>query len=379
MAEAIGVGLRRARMAVDVAHDGIGGLDRALDADYDVIVLDRDLPGIHGDTICAELIRAGSRSRVIVTAAGTTEDLVGGLGLGADDYLPKPFDFPELVARIGALMRRAQPDSPRSFVAATSSSIWASDASCVVADSWTSHPRSSACSELLLAARGRVVSSEELLERVWDENADPFTQAVKITVSRLRAKLGEPPIIETVPPADTVSEAERSAATSRPTRFRFRGLLPRPTIRLRLTLLYGALFLMSGAALLGVTYLLVSTATGNPLVYQAPNGQLTISVTGTTGGAATAAGRPGRGGQRERRAARPNPGSATGAGVGRGATSRPDAAIPHMVGCRSRDHGRRLNRHRLAGGGASAAATSPADRRRPANLGDQPGAGRDLA
>ena len=113
MAEAVAVGLRRAQLAVDVAFDGTTGLERALDNDYDVIVLDRDLPGMHGDEVCAELVEGGVRSRVLMlTAAATTEDLVDGLGLGADDYLPKPFDFPVLVARIGALLRRAQPAVP---------------------------------------------------------------------------------------------------------------------------------------------------------------------------------------------------------------------------------------------------------------------------
>src|SRR5262250_2420810 len=113
MAQAVASGLRRARMAVDVALDGTAGLERALLNDYDVVVLDRDLPGLHGDEVCAELVAAGCRSRVLMlTAAAAMEDLVDGLGIGADDYLPKPFDFPVLVARIGALMRRAQPAIP---------------------------------------------------------------------------------------------------------------------------------------------------------------------------------------------------------------------------------------------------------------------------
>lgn len=200
MAEAIAVGLRRALMAVDVAFDGSAGLEMALATDYDVIVLDRDLPGIHGDAICAELVRAGNRGRVIMlTAAGTTGDLVNGLGLGADDYLPKPFDFPELVARIGALMRRSQRALPpilrRGDLELDLAQRRAQRGGRVLELT----PKEFGVLELLLAAEGRVVSAEELLERVWDENADPFTQAVKITVSRLRAKLGQPPLIETVP------------------------------------------------------------------------------------------------------------------------------------------------------------------------------------
>src|SRR5215471_4666813 len=113
MAETVAVGLRRAQMAVDVALDGPTGLDRALTHGYDVIVLDRDLPGLHGDQVCAELVAAGCRSRVLMlTAAAANENLVDGLGLGADDYLSKPFDFPVLAARIGALMRWAQPAIP---------------------------------------------------------------------------------------------------------------------------------------------------------------------------------------------------------------------------------------------------------------------------
>lgn len=113
MASTVAAGLRRAEMAVDVALDGPGGLERALVSDYDVIVLDRDLPGLHGDDVCARLVTSGCRSRILMlTAAAATEDLVDGLGRGADDYLPKPFDFPVLVARIGALFRRAQPAIP---------------------------------------------------------------------------------------------------------------------------------------------------------------------------------------------------------------------------------------------------------------------------
>jgi DNA-binding response OmpR family regulator len=200
MAETVAAGLRRARMAVDVALDGPAGLERALTSDYDVIVLDRDLPGLHGDVVCRRLVAAGCRSRVLMlTAAATAEDLVGGLGLGADDYLPKPFDFPVLVARIGALFRRAQPAIPPVLrrgdlvVDTAQRAAWRADRQLDLA------PKEFGVLELLLAARGRAVSAEELLERVWDENADPFTAAVKITVSRLRAKLGDPPLIDTVP------------------------------------------------------------------------------------------------------------------------------------------------------------------------------------
>jgi DNA-binding response OmpR family regulator len=199
MAGAIGVGLRRARMAVDLAFDGRSGLERALENDYDVIVLDRDLPGLHGDAICAELVDAGNRARVLMlTAAGTTEDLVDGLGLGADDYLAKPFDFPELVARIGALVRRAQPALPPVLRHGDLELDIARRVARRGGRRLGLTPKEFGALELLLVAEGRVVSAEELLERVWDEHADPFSQVVKITISRLRAKLGEPPVIETV-------------------------------------------------------------------------------------------------------------------------------------------------------------------------------------
>ncbi|MFD9606360.1 response regulator transcription factor [Streptomyces sp. NPDC059970] len=199
MAQTVAVGLRRAQMAVDVTFDGPGGLERALQSDYDVIVLDRDLPGMHGDEVCAELIVAGCRSRVLMlTAASTTEDLVDGLSLGADDYLPKPFDFPVLMARIGALARRAHPAVPPVLrhgdleVDTARRKARRGDRALELA------PKEFGVLELLLASKGRAVSAEELLERVWDEAADPFTSAVKITISRLRAKLGNPAVIETV-------------------------------------------------------------------------------------------------------------------------------------------------------------------------------------
>jgi DNA-binding response OmpR family regulator len=199
MAGAVAVGLRRVGMAVDVAFEGCGGLERALLNDYDVIVLDRDLPGMHGDQVCAELVDHGCRSRVLMlTAAAGMDDLVDGLGRGADDYLAKPFDFPVLVARLGALLRRAQPAIPPVLragdvrVDTAQRRAWRAQRPLELA------PKEFGVLELLLASAGRAVSAEELLERVWDEAADPFTNAVKITISRLRAKLGEPPIIETV-------------------------------------------------------------------------------------------------------------------------------------------------------------------------------------
>ena len=202
MAEAIGVGLRRAVMVVDIALDGPRGRAMALRNDYDVIVLDRDLPGLHGDAICTELLDVGCRSRVLMlTAAATMHDLVDGLDRGADDYLPKPFDFPVLVARIHALVRRAQPALPPVLRHDDLELDAAQRRARRNGRRLDLSPKEFGVLELLLGSRGRVVSSEELLERVWDEAADPFTHAVKIAVSRLRSKLGDPPVIETVPKA----------------------------------------------------------------------------------------------------------------------------------------------------------------------------------
>ncbi|MFD8635654.1 response regulator transcription factor, partial [Streptomyces sp. NPDC059656] len=178
MAQTVAVGLRRARMAVDVALDGPGGLERAMCNDYDVIVLDRDLPGMHGDAVCSELIAAGNRSRVLMlTAAATAEDLVDGLGIGADDYLPKPFDFPVLIARIGALARRAHPAVPPVLrhgdlvVDTARRDARRGERQLELA------PKEFGVLEVLLASKGRAVPAEELLERVWDDAADPFTSA----------------------------------------------------------------------------------------------------------------------------------------------------------------------------------------------------------
>jgi DNA-binding response OmpR family regulator len=199
LAEIVAVGLRQARIAVDVALDGEAGLARALVHDYEVIVLDRDLPVVHGDEVCARLVAAGGRSRVLMlTGASETEDLVEGLGLGADDYLPKPFDFAVLVARIGALARRAQPSIPPVLTLGDIVLDAAKRTANRAGRPLALRPKEFGVLELLLAAQGRVVSAEEMLSRVWDESADPFTATVKITISRLRSKLGDPPVIETV-------------------------------------------------------------------------------------------------------------------------------------------------------------------------------------
>jgi DNA-binding response OmpR family regulator len=193
--------LHREGMAVDIALDGRSALDHTALTDYDVVVLDRDLPGVHGDDVCRALVAdPGRRTRVLMlTASGTIADRVEGLSLGADDYLPKPFAYAELVARIRALGRRAQPALPPIL---EHGDLRLDPAQRVVTRAGLRlalSPKELAVLEYLLAAGGRVVSAEELLERVWDEAADPFTTTVKATINRLRAKLGSPPVIETVP------------------------------------------------------------------------------------------------------------------------------------------------------------------------------------
>jgi DNA-binding response OmpR family regulator len=199
IADAIARGLRREGMAVDVAYDGAVGHEMALVTRYDVVVLDRDLPGVHGDEICADLVASGALTRVLMlTASGSVAERVEGLQLGADDYLPKPFDFTELVARVRALGRRATPAAPPVL---TFADLVLDQARRVVTRS--GHVldltrKEFGLLEELIKARGAVVSSEELLERVWDANADPFTTTVRVTMMTLRKKLGDPPLIETV-------------------------------------------------------------------------------------------------------------------------------------------------------------------------------------
>jgi DNA-binding response OmpR family regulator len=198
LTEAIAAGLRLEGMAVDTALDGDAALYRALVNDYDVIVLDRDLPRVHGDQVCATLAGTVRARILLLTAAGTIADRVAGLGRGADDYLPKPFAFAELIARIRALGRRSYPAVPPVL---TAKGVTLDPARRLVTRYGRCldlGPKELAVLELLLAAGGRAVSAEELLERGWDEMADPFSTAVKVTVSRLRRKLGEPPVIETV-------------------------------------------------------------------------------------------------------------------------------------------------------------------------------------
>ena len=199
LAMTVATGLRQAGMAVDVVFDGHDALAHIATTAYDVVVLDRDIPGVHGDEVCRTLVAEGHASRVLMlTAAGAVEDRVEGLGLGADDYLPKPFDFSELVARVRALSRRSGPSLPPMLVHGDLQLDSAHRLVTRAGRHLELSPKEFAVLDLLLGAKGAVVSAEEILERVWDEAADPFSQAVKTTMSRLRAKLGDPPVIETL-------------------------------------------------------------------------------------------------------------------------------------------------------------------------------------
>ncbi|NUR59311.1 MAG: response regulator transcription factor [Catenulispora sp.] len=199
LAEWLAKGLRREGMAVDVAMDGQRALDQVDVYPYDVIVLDRDLPVVHGDEVCRTVVAGARDSKILMlTASAAIEDRVDGLGQGADDYLPKPFAFAELVARIRALGRRSLPALPPLLVHGDIRLDPATRVATRAGRRLLLSPKETAVLEVLLEARGAVVSAQELLDRVWDEMADPFTNAVKMAVSRLRAKLGEPAVIETV-------------------------------------------------------------------------------------------------------------------------------------------------------------------------------------
>jgi DNA-binding response OmpR family regulator len=199
LADAIARGLRRQGMAVDVAYDGDAGHEMAHVTRYDVVVLDRDLPGVPGDRICADLVASGALTRVLMlTASGSVADRVEGLQLGADDYLPKPFAFDELVARVRALGRRATPPAPPVLEHADLVLDPAKRTVFRAGRPVDLTRKEFGVLEVLLKAGGGVVSSEELLERVWDAHADPFTTTVRVTVRTLRRKLGDPPLIETV-------------------------------------------------------------------------------------------------------------------------------------------------------------------------------------
>jgi DNA-binding response OmpR family regulator len=200
LADMVAEGLRRQTMAVDVAYDGDTAMELVDVNEYDVLVLDRDVPGVHGDDICRSLAQRGDSLRILMlTALGTVYDRVSGLNLGADDYLAKPFAMKELIARVRALGRRVatvvppvlhhgdvELDAPRRRASRAGREL-------------NLTRKEFAVLEVLMRARGNVVSAEELLERAWDQHTDPFTKVVKVTMSKLRAKLGEPPVIVTVP------------------------------------------------------------------------------------------------------------------------------------------------------------------------------------
>ncbi|MEU7694751.1 response regulator transcription factor [Microbispora hainanensis] len=200
LADAIATGLRREAMAVDVAYDGAAALEKTAYIDYDVIVLDRDLPKVHGDEVARRLVAQRSASRIIMlTAAGDVDDKVEGLELGADDYLAKPFVFVELVARVRALGRRSAPPLPP--VLERAGIRLDPGRRQVTRDGAEVHltKKEFAVLEELMRAEGAVVSQEDLLDKAWDENIDPFTNVVRVTMMTLRKKLGDPPVIETVP------------------------------------------------------------------------------------------------------------------------------------------------------------------------------------
>lgn len=199
LADAVSEGLRQGAIAVDVAYDGAAALERLAVNSYDVVVLDRDLPEVHGDDVCAEIVASGSGTRVLMlTAASAVPARVAGLAMGADDYLSKPFDMSELIARVRALGRRSGPARSPVLVRADLRldphvrEVHRGDRLIPLSR------KEFAVLEELLRAEGGVVSSELLLERAWDENADPFTNVIRVTVLNLRRKLGDPPVVETV-------------------------------------------------------------------------------------------------------------------------------------------------------------------------------------
>jgi DNA-binding response OmpR family regulator len=199
LARTLGTGLRREGMAVDVVLDGDDALEHLAFTRYDVVVLDRDLPGVHGDDVCRTV--RGERPEtgiLMLTAAGALEDVIAGLSLGADDYLPKPFRFAELVARIHALARRALPSRPPLLRHGDLELDPARRRLTRDGSELELARKEFAVLEALMAAEGATVSAEQLLERVWDEHTDPFTNVVRMTIMTLRRKLGDPPVVQTV-------------------------------------------------------------------------------------------------------------------------------------------------------------------------------------
>jgi DNA-binding response OmpR family regulator len=202
LADTITAGLRKHAMAVDVAYDGDAALERLAVNDYDVVVLDRNLPAVSGDEVCRTLVESGAEVRILMlTAATAVKERVAGLGLGADDYLTKPFAFAELIARVQALARRARPAAPPVLQRAGirldlhRRKVTRDDEPVPLS------PKEFAVLAELLRADGGVVSAEQLLEKAWDEHVDPFTGVVRFTIMMVRRKLGDPPVIRTVPGA----------------------------------------------------------------------------------------------------------------------------------------------------------------------------------
>ncbi len=202
LADAVAVGLRRESMAVDVVYDGDTALEHTAVNEYDVVVLDRDLPGIHGDEVARTLVAEAYNGRILMlTASDGVQDRVDGLTLGADDYLPKPFAFPELIARVHALGRRSAPPLPPVLERHGITLDPANHRVYREGREVGLTPKEFAVLQVLMRAQGTVVSAEGLLEKAWDENADPFTNVVRVTVMTLRKKLGSPQVIQTVPGA----------------------------------------------------------------------------------------------------------------------------------------------------------------------------------
>jgi DNA-binding response OmpR family regulator len=197
--DAVARGLRREGMAVDLARDGALALQKALSAPYDVVVLDRDLPEVHGDDVCRTLAAERPDTKVLMlTAAAGVEDLVGGLAIGADDYLPKPFRFAELVARLRALARRAGAARPPVLEAGDVVLDPARREATRAGRPLDLTPKEFAVLEVLLSAQGNVVTPDELAEHAWDEQLDPLSNTVRMTIMTLRRKLGDPPLVETI-------------------------------------------------------------------------------------------------------------------------------------------------------------------------------------
>jgi DNA-binding response OmpR family regulator len=198
MARILEIGLRREAIAVDVVHDGAAALERVAVYDYDAVILDRDLPGVHGDEVCRRIVAMRLECRILMlTAAGRLGDKVEGLGLGADDYLAKPFDFPELIARLRALYRRSPVAHSPVLVFADLSFDTHRRRVLRAGQEVRLTPKELAVLELLIRADGGVLSAEYLLDKAWDANADPLTNAVRLVVHTLRKKLGEPQLVHT--------------------------------------------------------------------------------------------------------------------------------------------------------------------------------------